>query len=100
MNRQIIPAGLDLIRHAEGCRLDAYQDSVGVWTIGYGHTRGVTEGMSITQDQADAFLVEDAGYAGESVEDLVNVNLTDHQYAALVSLSSTWAAVPSLDRRC
>lgn len=44
----ISKAGLDLIKEFEGLRLSAYQDSVGVWTIGYGHTRTAKRGMSIT----------------------------------------------------
>ena len=35
---KISQAGLKLIEEFEGCRLTAYQDVVGVWTIGYGHT--------------------------------------------------------------
>ena len=41
------------IRKAEGCRLTAYQDVAGVWTIGFGHTKGVKAGDRITQYQAD-----------------------------------------------
>lgn len=49
----------DLRRH-EGCRLKAYRDTVGVWTIGYGHTGPeVKEGLEISQEQADDWLVED-----------------------------------------
>ncbi|UTY60391.1 lysozyme [Massilia sp. erpn] len=47
---------LSLIRAFEGCRLRAYRDLVGVWTIGWGETLGVTEGMVWTQAQADAVL--------------------------------------------
>ncbi len=56
MNRKISENGLALIKRFEGLRLTAYQDSVGVWTIGYGHTSGVSEGQTITQTQADAYL--------------------------------------------
>lgn len=45
-----------LIRLFEGCRLEAYQDVRGIWTIGYGETRGVKPGMIWTQDQAEAVL--------------------------------------------
>jgi lysozyme len=48
----------DLKRH-EGCLLKAYQDTEGVWTIGYGHTRNVFEGLVISQLQAEAFLLSD-----------------------------------------
>ena len=44
-------AGINLIKSFEGCRTIAYQDAIGVWTIGYGHTIDVKEGMLITQHQ-------------------------------------------------
>jgi lysozyme len=47
---------LALLRGFEGCILKAYRDWVGVWTIGYGETRGVHEGMTWTQQQAEAQL--------------------------------------------
>lgn len=56
---EISKRGLELIKSFEGCRLSAYRDSVGVLTIGYGHTSGVTEGMTISQERADALLLED-----------------------------------------
>lgn len=56
-----------LVRHFEGCRLTAYRDSAGVWTIGWGHTGGVTPGQVITQEEADALLREDLDSARESV---------------------------------
>ena len=51
--------GLSLIKSFEGLRLQAYQDSVGVWTIGYGATRGVKPGMTITREQAERMLLND-----------------------------------------
>ncbi|KQW87356.1 hypothetical protein ASC94_28655 [Massilia sp. Root418] len=51
-----LPLALDLIRRFEGCRLRAYRDLVGVWTIGWGETLGVAEGMVWSQRQADAEL--------------------------------------------
>lgn len=47
------------IKKFEGVRLTAYQDSVGVWTIGFGHTAGVKKGDKITEYQAEQFLRED-----------------------------------------
>ena len=47
------------IKKFEACALTAYQDSVGVWTIGYGHTAGVKRGDKITQYQAEQFLKDD-----------------------------------------
>ena len=40
--------GIDRIKKFESCRLTAYQDAAGVWTIGYGHTGSVYAGMQIT----------------------------------------------------
>lgn len=54
---------LRLIRYFEGLRLSAYQDSVGVWTIGYGHTEGVRRGMKITEEEAERYLRQDAAKA-------------------------------------
>ena len=51
--------GLNLIKSFEGCRLSSYTCPSNKWTIGYGHTQGVCEGMVITQEQADKFLFED-----------------------------------------
>ena len=59
MKLSISGHGLSLIQKFEGCRLTAYQDSIGLWTIGYGHTAGVSEGQTITQAQACAFLKAD-----------------------------------------
>ena len=53
-------AGISLIKKFEGCRLTAYTDSVGVLTIGYGHTgKDVVPGLTITQMMADALLATD-----------------------------------------
>lgn len=60
--------GLDLIKSFEGCRLTAYKCPAGVWTIGYGHTSGVYEGMTITQEQADNMLREDVKYYADAVD--------------------------------
>jgi lysozyme len=79
-------AGLNLIESFEGLRLNSYQDSVGVWTIGYGHTQGVKQGQTITQQQAQAFLQQDLGVAEAAVNRL-GLTLTDNQFAALVSFT-------------
>ena len=59
MGRTINKETIALIKKFEGCRLTSYQDSVGVWTIGYGHTAGVKRGMKISQAQAEKYLTED-----------------------------------------
>ena len=50
---------IEHIKKSEACALQAYQDTAGVWTIGYGHTAGVKKGDRITQYQAEQFLRED-----------------------------------------
>ena len=77
--------GIELIRHFEGCRLDAYLCPAGVWTIGYGHTADVKEGDSIDQEAAEAFLIEDLETFEQAVTRLVEVPLTQQQFDALVS---------------
>jgi len=76
---------IDLVKASEGCRLTAYRDSVGVLTIGYGHTNGVKEGQTITQAEADELLAEDLDHAADAVRDLVKVHLSQGQYDALTS---------------
>lgn len=79
--------GLSLIKRFEGLRLAAYLDSVGVPTIGYGHTKGVKMGDRITADHADAFLREDVRDAERAVNRLVSVPLSQGQFDALVSFT-------------
>jgi len=76
--------GLILTEKFEGCRLVAYQDQVGVWTIGYGHTHGVHEGMICTQEQAEQWLREDIKAAENAVSQDVHVPLTQGEFDALV----------------
>lgn len=81
-------AGVALIKHFEGCRLTAYQDSVGIWTIGYGHTGPeVVEGLTCTQLQADTWLLNDTHAASNAVMRDVDVALTQNQFDALVSFT-------------
>lgn len=77
-----------LVSNFEGLRLEAYQDSVGVWTIGYGSTGDhVYPGKTITKDEAEQLLMEDAERFVEAVNDYVTVPLTQYQFDALVSFS-------------
>ena len=71
-NMHISKEGIALIKKFEGCRLTAYQDSVGVWTIGYGHTKDVDEGLEITKQEAEVMVKEELiaydGYITDRVE--------------------------------
>lgn len=76
---------LQLIREFEGLRLRAYDDGTGVQSIGYGHTHGVSQGDTCTQEQAEAWLREDAAEAESAVRRLVTVPLSQSQIDALTS---------------
>jgi lysozyme len=78
--------GLRLIKDFEGCRLHAYRDSAGVWTIGYGHTPGVKQGDVIDKVEAEGLLLEDSLIAEDAVNRLVKVHLSQYQFDSLVSL--------------
>jgi len=78
--------GIVLIKSFEGCHLTSYQCPSGVWTIGYGHTAGVSKGMTITQAQADAYLASDlAKY--ENYVNALKLPLNQNQFDALVSFT-------------
>jgi len=78
--------GIDLIKSFEGCKLIAYQDSVKVWTIGYGHTSGVKSGMKITQAQAEDFLKKDLAKFEKAVN-AIKQDFNQNQFDALVSFA-------------
>ena len=84
-NMNIGQKGIDLIKHFEGCELNAYKCPAGVWTIGYGHIKGVSEGMSITQEQAEQMLLDELKEYENYINELVTVNLSQNQFDALVS---------------
>jgi lysozyme len=77
---------VDLIKQFEGCKLEAYQDQRGIWTIGYGSTSDVHEGMVITQADAELRLEADLAEAKKRLGALVQAALTENQWGALVSL--------------
>ena len=76
--------GTEILKYFEGCKLTAYQDSVGVWTIGYGHTKGVYNGMTITQEEAEQMLLTELEEYEGYIENMVTVPLTQNQFDALV----------------
>ena len=77
--------GLKMIKHFEGLELNAYQCAAGVWTIGYGHTKGVQQGMVISEETADEMLVEELKEYENYINDMVNCPLSQNQFDALVS---------------
>ncbi|BEO21897.1 lysozyme [Serratia marcescens] len=89
---QISKSGIELIKRFEGLRLKAYQDSVGVWTIGYGWTQPVDgkkvgPGMQIDQATADRLLKCGVVQYEQGVNQLVKVKITQGQFDALVSFA-------------
>ncbi|CAI0818411.1 lysozyme [Serratia entomophila] len=83
---------ISLIKEFEGCKLKAYQDSVGVWTIGYGWTqpvdgRKIGPGMVIDQATAERLLKCGLVQYEQGVNQLVKVKITQGQFDALVSFA-------------
>ena len=74
-----------LIQKFEGFCGKAYKCPAGIWTYGYGHTRGVKQGDIIPKARALEILRQDLQEAGETVNRLVTVPLTQGQYDALCS---------------
>jgi lysozyme len=78
-------AGLALTKQFEGLELKAYQDSVGVWTIGYGHTgTDVKPGLTITEAQATVLLAADVAWAVTCVNKSVTSAINQNQFDAMV----------------
>lgn len=77
--------GIDFIKEMEGFRGTPYQDEGGVWTIGFGHTKGVTEQSDpISGSQAETLLRQDIAEAVKTVDRLVKIALNQNQSTALV----------------
>ena len=77
--------GLSLIKKFEGCELKAYRCPANVLTIGYGHTKNVTEDMEITQQEANDMLDEELIEYCEYIDKMVKVSLNQNQFDALVA---------------
>ena len=77
--------GLALIKKFEGCELKAYRCPANVLTIGYGVTKGVTEDMEITQQEADEMLAGELIEYTEYINNMVKVALNQSQFDALTA---------------
>lgn len=86
-------ATLDLIKRFEGCKLTAYKDIVGIWTIGYGTTAaaglGITpdKGMTITQDRAEDLLRQGVEKFAATVDALITAKVNANEFGGCVSLA-------------
>lgn len=101
MTMRMSAAGRAALIAREGKRLKAYKDSVGVWTIGVGHTSAaglpiVTAGLTITDAECDAILARDL-VQYEAAVNKVGAALSQKSFDALVSLAFNIGA-PSFSR--
>ena len=82
--------GLRIIKTFEGCHLEAYKCPAGVPTIGYGHTKHVSLGDRITQEEAERLLLCDLKAYEEHVN-AVNIqygyDFNINEFSALVSFA-------------
>ena len=84
---------LDLIKSFEGLRLDAYRDSVGVWTIGYGTTAAAgvgiepTAGMKITEDEAEIYLTRALDKFAGQIRPKITAPINENEFGAFLSLA-------------
>ena len=102
---KISEKGLALIKKFEGCRLTAYQDAVGVWTIGYGTTNAdkaitgttICQGLRISQETADEWLRRsiDRKYAPK-VDKYNSYQWTQNEFDALVSFAYNIGSIDGL----
>ena len=88
MTRRCNAAGIAVLKKREGLpggwpALVAYKDGGGVWTAGWGHTKGVTEHTVCTKPQAEQWLLNDLSDTEKCVDSCVKVPLGDNQFAAL-----------------
>jgi len=85
----VLDRALPIIKEFEGCRLKAYKCPAGIWTIGWGQTKGVKEGMVWMQEQADADLEKDAmTYLEACLRSCPQLaDEPDHRLAACTSLA-------------
>lgn len=79
--------GLKLIADFEGCRLQPYQCSAGVWTDGIGNTRGVVPRKIITERQAAGNFITNVLRVEAALARCVAVSMPQQVYDALVSLA-------------
>lgn len=75
-----------MIKRFEGFRSKPYQDSVGVWTIGYGTTHGVTGTTpEVTEVEAEQMLRKTVDGFEKQLAGFLPTTLTQNQYDAIVS---------------
>ena len=103
---QLSQKGLDLIKEFEGCRLTAYQDAVGIWTVGYGCTSAdksitgveIRKGLTITKTVAENWLklTTDKKYGANVMKYDSKYHWNQNQYDALVSFAYNIGSIDQL----
>lgn len=88
MSYMISNDGLALLKEFEGCRLKAYEDSAGIWTIGYGSTRlhgqPVVKGQTCTQQEAEDALRAHVNEIAKNIHEQITAPLTQSQIDAVI----------------
>lgn len=87
LSLQVSEDGLRLITDFEGCQLQPYQCSAGVWTSGIGHTAGVKPAAIITEQQAAKNLLEDIQQTERGIKKCMPVAMPQPVFDAVVSFS-------------
>jgi lysozyme len=86
-------ATLDLIKKWEGCQLQAYQCSAGIWTIGYGTTAAAglgiepAKGMAITQERSEDLLRQGIEKFAAKVDELITTKVNQNERGAIICLA-------------
>jgi lysozyme len=84
---KINKSGLEIIKRFEGCKLKAYLCPAQIWTIGYGSTHNVYEGLTISQIEANRRLQRDIEAIEAGISRFIKVDVNPNQYSACVSLA-------------
>ena len=85
-------ATIDLIKRWEGCKLKAYKDVAGVWTVGYGLTSRagfieVGPETTLTQDEADWYLEQVVNDFASKIAPMITAPINENQFGAFASLA-------------
>ena len=92
-----ITKAINIIKKYEGCRLTAYKCPAGVYTIGYGHTKGVKKSDKITQEKAEEYLQADLVRFMKNVDKYdKKYQFTNNEYCALLSFAFNLGTIDQL----
>lgn len=92
-----ITKAINIIKKYEGCRLTAYKCPAGVYTIGYGHTKGVKKSDKITQEKAEEYLQADLVRFMKNVDKYdKKYQFTNNEYCALLSFAFNLGSIDQL----